>query len=236
MSHEEAYAHWSRLHGGLDPRTSFWVAGWVRLSHACARPLAQRGVRPDTVTIAGVLVTAVAAAIASLGGAWPLLAVVVLVGAGVLDGVDGALAAQSDAESRWGRVLDPLADRVADLLALLALVALAGFSVPAVALGAAAGALTLLLESVRSSAQVAGMTGPGAVTLWERPSRVIVAACGFLACGVAWLARRGGVDLLPAVDAAALATTALAVAATLAVAGLVRLLVAVRHALRARPR
>lgn len=231
MSREEAYAHWSRLHGGLDPRTSFWVSGWVRLSHACARPLARRGVRPDTVTVTAVLVTAVAAGLAALGNGWPLPALVVLVGAAVLDGVDGALAAQTGAASRWGSVLDPLADRVADLLALLALVALAGFAGLAVALGVAAGVLTLLLESVRSTAQVAGMTGPGAVTVWERPSRVIVASFGFLACGIAWAARRSGVDLLPAVDQPALATTALVVAVALGAAGFVRLLVAVRRAL-----
>lgn len=230
---DEAYDGWSRLHGGLDPRTSVWVAGWVRLSHACARPLAQRGVRPDLVTVTGVALTAVAAAVAALGAGWPLVALVVLVASAVLDGVDGALAAQTGSDTRWGTVLDPLADRVADLLALLALVALTGFSAAGVAAGAAAGALTLLLESVRSTAQVAGMSGPGAVTLWERPSRVLVAAFGFLACGAEWVARRSGVDALPAVDEAVLATTALTVAVALGVAGLVRLLVAVRRALAA---
>ncbi len=231
MSHEEAYAHWSRLHGGLDPRTSPWVAGWVRLSHACARPLARRGVRPDAVTAAGVLLTAVAAAAASLGDGWPLVALVVLVTAAVLDGVDGALAAQRGVETRWGRVLDPLADRVADLLALLALVALAGCSTASLALGAVVGVLTLLVESVRSTAQVAGMGGPGAVTVWERPSRVILVSVAFLACGLVWAARRAGVEMLPAVDQAAAATTALAVGAVLGLAGLAHLLVAVRRAL-----
>lgn len=230
---DEAYDGWSRLHGGLDPRTSVWVAGWVRLSHACARPLARRGVRPDTVTLTAVVLTAVAAAVAALGAGWPLVALVVLVAAAVLDGVDGALAAQTGTDTPWGRVLDPLADRVADLLALGGLVALTGFSTAGVAAGVAAGALTLLLESVRSTAQVAGMTGPGSVTVWERPARVIVVALGFLACGAEWVARRAGVEVLSAVDAAVLATTALTFAVALGVAGLVRLLIAVRHALTA---
>ena len=70
-------------------------------------------------------------------------------------------------------MLDPLADRVSDLLLLAVLVVLGA------PLGLVAGlaAVTLLLESLRSSAQVAGMAGPGAVTVWERPSRVIVARC-----------------------------------------------------------
>lgn len=228
MSADEAYAHWSRLHGDLDPQASAWVSGWVRLTHACARPLARRGVAPDTVTLAGVLLSAAVPALAALGAAWPLLATLVLVVAAVLDGVDGALAAQTGTDSAWGRVLDPLADRCSDLLLVATLVVLGA----PVALGVAIGVATLLLESVRSSAQNAGMTGAGAITVWERPSRVIVPAFATASCAAEWWARSGGVGLLDWVDGPALATGHAVVALGLAVGGLLHVLVVVRRRLR----
>ena len=161
-----------------------------------------------------------------LGAGWPLLATVVVVVAAVLDGVDGALASQTGSATRWGRVLDPLADRCSDLLLVLALVVLGAPGW----LGALLGALTLLLESVRATGQVAGMQGPGVVTVWERPSRVIVAAFGLAGCGALWISERAGADLASAWTAR-VATTAAVVGAGLAVWGLARLLVVVRRAL-----
>lgn len=226
--HEAAYAHWSRLHGGLDPRGTFWVAGWVRLTHACARPLARRAVSADQVTLAGVGLTATVPLLAALGSLWPLLATVVLVAAAVLDGVDGALAAQTGTASARGRVLDALADRVCDVLLVVAVVVLGA---PLWA-GALVGALTLLLEGVRASAQAAGMTGPGAVTVWERPSRVIVAAFGTALWSVEWAARRLDVDLLADVDGEVIVTAGVAIAAVLAAVGLLHVTRASLRALR----
>jgi phosphatidylglycerophosphate synthase len=224
---ERSYQLWSDLHGGLDPRSSAWIAGWVRLTHACARPLARRGVAPDTVTVLGVLVSATVPVLAALGAGWPLLATLVMVGAAVVDGVDGALAAQTGTATRWGQVLDPLADRCSDLLLLLALVVLGA---PAW-LGVLLGALTLLLESVRSTAQAAGLHGPGAVTLWERPSRVIVAAFGSGIGGLVWLGHHAGLPL-GGVDAGVVATVATGIGVVLAGTGLVHLVVVVRRSLR----
>lgn len=225
---EAAYDQWSGLHDGLDPRGSVWVAGWVRLVHRLARPLARRRTSPDTVTVVGVLVSALAPLLAALPDAWPALALVAVLVAAVLDGVDGALAAQTGAASAWGRVLDPLADRVSDLLLLGVLVVL-GAPPWLVAL---LGAVTLLLESARSSAQVAGMTGPGAVTVWERPSRVIVAVLAVLVHLVVLGARALDVRALPGVDGADVVTALAGVALLLALAGLAHLLLAVRRALR----
>lgn len=224
---ERSYQLWSDLHGGLDPRSSGWISGWVRLTHACARPLARWGVVPDAVTVAGVLVSATVPVLAALGGGWPLLATLVMVVAAVVDGVDGALAAQTGTATRWGQVLDPLADRCSDLLLVLALVVLGAPTW----LGVLLGVLTLLLESVRSTAQAAGLRGPGAVTLWERPSRVIVAAFGSGICGLVWVGDRVG---LPGsgVDADLVATVATGIGVVLAATGLVHLVVVVRRALR----
>ena len=222
-----AYDLWSGLHEGVDPRASVWVAGWVRLVHACARPLARRRVRPDTVTLAGVLVSVLAPLLAALPGGWPLLAVVAVLVAALLDGVDGALAAQTGRATAWGRVLDPLADRCSDVLLLAVLVVLGA---PWWLVGALVVA-TFLLEAARAHAQVAGLRGPGAVTVWERPSRVIVAVLALLLHVVVLAARGLGADVLPAVDGAALVTSLAVVATVLAVAGLAHLVRAVRRAL-----
>ncbi|SDS01145.1 CDP-diacylglycerol--glycerol-3-phosphate 3-phosphatidyltransferase [Nocardioides scoriae] len=224
---ERAYDLWAGLHEGVDPRGSVWVAGWVRLVHRCARPLAGRGVRPDTVTLVGVLVAGTAPVLATLPAGWPLLAVVAVLAAAVLDGVDGALAARTGRATAWGRVLDPLADRCSDVLLLLVLLVLGA---PWWLVGLVVVA-TLLLESVRAHAQVAGLHGPGAITVWERPARVIVAVLAVL-MHLAELAARGlGVAVLPRVDGPGLVTALAVVAALLAGAGLVSLVVAVRRAL-----
>lgn len=225
--HEESYDHWSRLHDGLDPRGSAWVAGWVRLTHACARPLARRGVHPDAVTATGVVVTALVPLAAAGGGAWPLVAVVPLVVAAVLDGVDGALAARTGTASARGRVLDALADRCSDLLMLAALALLGA---PAALVVALAG-LTLLHEYARASAQAAGMRGPGAVTVWERPSRVLVVAFTAASVAAERAARAVDVTWLPTADEAALATAGTVVGLALAAVGLGHVLVAVRRSL-----
>lgn len=230
--HEESYAHWSRLHDGLDPRGSVWVAGWVRLTHALARPLARAGVHPDVVTALAVALTALVPWLASLGAAWPLVAVVPLVVAAVLDGVDGALAARTGTASGLGRVLDAVADRCADLLLLATLAVLGAPGWLVLALAAA----TLLLEYVRASAQAAGMAGPGAVTVWERPSRVLVVALTAASVAAEWTAREAGVARLDAVDGRVLATAGATVGALLALAGLAHLARAVRRALPRPPR
>lgn len=228
FSREDAFAGWSRLHGGIDPATSVWIRGWVRIAHACAGPLVRVGVGPSAATVLGVMVTAAVPVVALAGGAWPLLALMLVLLGAVLDGVDGAIALRTGTASRWGRVLDPFADRCSDLLLILTLVILGA----PMWLGVALALTTLMLESVRASAQAAGMEGPGALTWWERPSRVIVTAFATASSGIVWCARELGVTVLPWIDGASLATLYAIVAGILAVVGLVHLLVAVHMQLR----
>lgn len=217
-----ARERWSRAHGGVDPDASVWIAGWLSIVHRLTGRLAGRGIPPGRVTVAGLLVSVLVPLLAWAGHGWPLAAAACAVAAAVLDGVDGALARWEGTESAWGGVLDDVADRCSDLL-LLAALALLGAPV---GLCAAAGVLTLLLESARSSARAAGLPGIGALTVWERPSRVIVAAFGTGLCGIAALAQARD-------DAGRwIATAAAAVAVLLSVVGLLHLLVALRRALR----
>jgi CDP-diacylglycerol--glycerol-3-phosphate 3-phosphatidyltransferase len=69
-------------------------------------------------------------------------------------------------------VLDSVADRVSDLLLVGALYAAGAPG----ALCAAGGALMFLQEYARARAAAGGMAEVGVVTVWERPTRVIVTA------------------------------------------------------------
>ncbi len=171
---------WAALHGGYDPRGNTLVRWWLSWVYVLARPLARARVRPDAVTVAGGLVAGAAAALAVPDGRWVLLAAVVVVLSGLVDNLDGAVAVLTDRTSRWGHVLDSLVDRVSDLLYLLALW-LAGAPGEVCAGG---GALMLLQEYVRERAASAGMVDVGIVTVWERPTRVIVTAVSLFTYGV----------------------------------------------------
>ncbi len=173
---EQYFDGWQRLHGGYDPRANVLVRGWLTGSYAVARPVAAAGVPPDAVTVVGVLVAALALWPAAAGGRWLLVSAAVVVLAGLLDNVDGAVAVLSGRVTAWGAVLDAVADRLGDL-AFVGMLLLAGAHPAACAAGAA---LMLLQEYLRARAAAAGMAEVGVVTVWERPTRIVVTAA-FLA-------------------------------------------------------
>jgi len=178
---EGYFEAWTDLHGGYDPRANVLVRGWLTGAYAVARPLARASVPPDAVTLAGVLVAGGAVALAAGGDGWWLLgAALVTVVAGLLDSLDGAVALLTGRATAWGHVLDSVADRVSDLLLVAALFA-AGAPGEVCAAG---GALMFLQEYARARAAAGGMTEVGVVTVWERPTRVIVTAT-FLASAAA---------------------------------------------------
>lgn len=171
---------WSALHGGFDPRSGFWPRRWLSLTYWLGAPLARAGIAPDVLTMIAVVVTALALIPAAVGGAWPVLAVVVVVASGLLDNLDGCVAVLLNRTSRWGYVLDSLADRVCDALYLLALW-LAG--APA-GLCVGAGGAVVLLEYGRARAAGAGFDEIGLVTVGERPTRIVVTSFGLFFAGL----------------------------------------------------
>lgn len=206
---------WSVLHGGYDPRASWWARNWLTLTYACSRPLARLGVAPDVLTGWGLVVSLGVVVCAAAGGRWPLLGVLVVVISGLLDNIDGCVAVLTERTSRWGAVLDSMVDRVADALYLLAFVVLGA----PVGLAVLAGGVTYLQEYARSKAQNAGMSEIGVATLWERPTRVTVSGWTLAGAGV-FVGHHG--------DAA---TIGAAVSLALALIGLTQLLVVVRRRL-----
>ena len=207
------FDRWSGLHGGVDPRASPLVGGWLTVTYGAARPLARRGVSPNVLTAVGLLVSLAVIPLALAGGRWPLLAVPVVVVSGLVDNLDGAVAVLTGRASRWGAVLDSLADRCSDAAYVVALLALGGLSDPpwVVACAGAAALLVVLQEYARAVAAAKGMSDVGVVTVSERPTRVIGAAMFCLGAGLypesadAW----GAVGLVFGVAAGLVALTQL---------------------------
>lgn len=205
-------ADWSSLHDGVRPSTV--VRGWLRVMDVLASGPVLR-VSPDVLSVSG-LVTLVGALVCAAVG-WPALTVPLLVAAGVLDGLDGAVALRTGRARPLGAVVDSAVDRLGDLL--LGAILLVLGSPPAWA--GAALALVFLLEYIRARAQAVGMPGVGAVTVAERPTRLIVV--GLAAVGAAlW---PNGIPELGWTWGMAAAITWTAVG----VVGMVQLLVGVRR-------
>ena len=159
---------WSDLHGGVQP--SPVVRGWLRMIRVLASGPIIR-IPPDALSVAGVFALAAAWG-AVTGPGWPALVVPLVLLAGVLDGLDGAVALRAGRARPAGAVVDSVADRVGDLLLGAVLVTIGA----PLRWALAAVALVFLLEYVRARAQAVGMPGVGAVTVAERPTRLIVVA------------------------------------------------------------
>ncbi|SES17724.1 CDP-alcohol phosphatidyltransferase family protein [Lentzea albida] len=222
MSGDEAnpVAGWSRLHGE-DVSGNRLVVGWLRLVHVLARPLDR--VPPDALSAAGVVVAGGAVAAAAAGGRWALLALLLVVSAGVLDGLDGAVALRTGRARPLGAVVDAVADRLADLALVLVLFALGAGAWWCAAIGVS----VMLHEYTRAKAQGVGMTSAGAITVAERPTRVVVVA---IACAGTGLAPGG----TPVTGWGWAAVSALVWAAC-AVAGFGQLAAGIRRELAGRP-
>ena len=222
-------AAWSRLHGGYDPKASRLVLGWLSVTYAVARPVARLGVAPGAISLVGPALGGGAVALASLGGRWLVAAAILVFLSGLLDSLDGAVALLRGRVTDWGYVLDSVADRCTDALYLLAL-----WRVGAPAWAAVATMfLTFLQEYARARAAAAGgadgggMREIGVVTVWERPTRVLVVGMALLAAGVLH-----GVGP----SASEWADLAVGAALLLATVGALQLLVVVRRRLMPAPR
>jgi phosphatidylglycerophosphate synthase len=214
LNRDEYLAAWSRWHGGT-PTDRPLVRGWLTAAWTLARPLA--GLPPLTATVLGLLMAVAAVAPAATGGVW-LIAAGVLVGlSGLLDSLDGALAIGTGRASRRGFVLDSAVDRLTEA-------AYAGALWVAGAPGWLAvvfGALCWLPDYLRARAGQAGVAEAGALSVWERPTRIAMTGMTLVGAGV--LAGPGGADLV--------VTAGAAVGALLGAVGVVQLGVSLRRML-----
>ena len=177
LNRDDYLAAWSRWHGGTGTERPL-VRGWLTLAYALARPLA--GLSPVVATALGLLVAVASVGPALVGGTW-LLAAGVLVGlSGLLDSLDGALAIGTGRASRRGFVLDSAVDRLTEAAYAGALWAAGAPGWLAVVFGA----LCWLPDYLRARAGQAGVRETGALTVWERPTRVIMTGLTLVGGGV----------------------------------------------------
>jgi CDP-diacylglycerol--glycerol-3-phosphate 3-phosphatidyltransferase len=187
LSRDDYLAAWSRWHGETATDSGL-VRGWLTVAWTLARPLA--GLPPLAATASGLLVAAAAVPAAAAGGGWLVLAGVLIGLSGLLDSLDGALAIGTGRASRRGFVLDSVVDRLTE-------VAYAGALWVAGApgwLAVAFGALCWLPDYLRARAGQAGVAETGALSVWERPTRVAMA--GFTLGGAGVVAGLGGSELV----------------------------------------
>ena len=178
LSREEYLVAWARWHGGTEPADNRLVRGWLSVAYTLARPVA--GVPPLVATALGLAVAGLAVVPGALGGGWLVVAGVLVGVSGLLDSLDGALAITTGRASRRGFVLDSAVDRLTEV-AYAAAVWVAG--APGW-LAAAFGALCWLPDYLRARAGQAGVAGSGAISVWERPTRVAVTGMTLLGAGV----------------------------------------------------
>jgi phosphatidylglycerophosphate synthase len=177
LSRDEYLAAWSRWHGGTGTETRL-VRGWLSIAYTLARPMA--GLPPVVVTGLGLAVAGLAVRPAAAGGLW-LIAAGVLVGlSGLLDSLDGALAIGTGRASRRGFVLDSVVDRLTEVAYAAALWVAGAPGWLAVGFGA----LCWLPDYLRARAGQAGVTETGALSVWERPTRVAMTGMTLGGAGV----------------------------------------------------
>jgi CDP-diacylglycerol--glycerol-3-phosphate 3-phosphatidyltransferase len=177
LSREDYLAAWSRWHGGTGTESAL-VRGWLSAAYSLARPLA--GLPPILATALGLLVAAAAVGPAAVGGSWLILAGLLVGLSGLLDSLDGALAIGTGRATRRGFVLDSVVDRLSEAAYAVALwvAGAPGW------LAATFGALCWLPDYLRARAGQAGVRETGALSVWERPTRVAMTGSTLVGAGV----------------------------------------------------
>lgn len=107
MNEEQFKERWSELHGGAD--TEGVVGGWLSFSYQAARVCVALRITPNLLTFLG-LGTAIAMGLSEYAAIALLLLVISL----FFDGIDGSVAILRGTESKWGELLDSLADRISE--------------------------------------------------------------------------------------------------------------------------
>ena len=147
-----------------------------------ARGLLALGVRPNMLTVLGMMLTVGAGVAVAAGRAyWGPWAVSLLVAAGACDLLDGAIAKVGRLESRFGGILDSVCDRTSD--AALYLGPMVYFALAPDGLADAKPNLTLLVLAgaglvwayltsyIKARAESEGAEGGGG--FWQRPERFV---------------------------------------------------------------
>jgi len=139
-------------------------------------------ITPNALTVIGMLITFVAAALVALKH--PFAAGWVVLFAGLFDMLDGALARRTNKVSKFGGVLDSTLDRVSEASVLIGIAVF--YANRQSVWGVAVAGITLigsqLPSYIRSKAENLNINGK--IGLFTRPERVIILALGLLLAGI----------------------------------------------------
>jgi CDP-diacylglycerol--glycerol-3-phosphate 3-phosphatidyltransferase len=139
-------------------------------------------ITPNALTVIGMLITFVAAALVALKH--PFAAGWVVLFAGLFDMLDGALARRTNKVSKFGGVLDSTLDRISEASVLIGIAVF--YANRQSVWGVAIAGITLigsqLPSYIRSKAENLNINGK--IGLFTRPERVIILALGLLLAGI----------------------------------------------------
>lgn len=190
-----------------------------------ATALGRLGLSPDALTLIGFVGTTIAAAAAAAG--WWLAAGILVLGFGIFDLFDGALARATGRTSAFGAFLDSTLDRTGENLVYAGIAY--GAAVAGYPLITASAVLALAFSSVvtyaRAKAEVEGIRGDVGVA--PRPERLVLLSAGLAIAGVLGVSAGSNGTLV--------LTGALALIAILSAITVIQRILVVRHQLHQKP-
>jgi len=136
--------------------------------HKLGAYLARKGIKPNYVTVTGLLISLCVPISAYLQGPTLLIPILIVVSS-ILDLVDGAIAKAASLRSSFGSFLDSVCDRVSDACYLLAL-GILGLNNTLIIITLSA---SFLISYMRAKAESLGLKMEG-VGLMERGDRVVI--------------------------------------------------------------
>jgi archaetidylinositol phosphate synthase len=163
MNLQEFNQSWSKLHG--DAQVTGIVKGWLRISYLIVKPLAKLRITPNLLTLLGLFF-----GILLYMNALSNWAVLFLLLSLICDGIDGSLAIITGKSSKWGAMLDSVADRVTEVFWGLTFIAIGADQ----NLVIAALLVAAIQEYLRARSAGLGLTDVGVVTISERPVRASI--------------------------------------------------------------
>jgi CDP-diacylglycerol--glycerol-3-phosphate 3-phosphatidyltransferase len=109
MNKADFFAKWSALHGNAEIKGI--VKAWLGISYSSARFMSVLRISPNLLTLLGIIF-AIAMAVNPLS----LWTIPLLVLSLYADGIDGSVAIYQNRESKFGAILDSVADRISEAL------------------------------------------------------------------------------------------------------------------------
>lgn len=160
MRIETFYEKWSELHGSAQVKGIVKV--WLNLSYRLSRPLVALRITPNALSYISIL--AGATFLLSAKSNWAILLLVLSL---LLDGIDGSVAILGDKTTKYGALLDSVADRIVEAFWILGLYVMGAPWQPLFVIWLA----SYIQEYMRAKSSSLGVTEILLVTWSERPVR-----------------------------------------------------------------